>query len=93
MISPIQVLLRGSLPSPLKYIVFQIMIFSLLNVNSYFFLFLSGARVYLACRSDAEEVIKELKTKTKNEKIFAIPCDLSSLKSVESFVDAFRKSE
>ncbi|XP_060586494.1 retinol dehydrogenase 13-like [Ruditapes philippinarum] len=52
-----------------------------------------GARVYIACVSDGEAVVKEVKEKTKNEKIFAIKCDLSSLKSVQSFVDAFKKKE
>lgn len=52
-----------------------------------------GAKVYLACHNEAEETVKELKTKTKNEKIYAIQCDLASLKSIQSFVDAFKKKE
>lgn len=51
--------------------------------------------MYLACRDEkaAEEVVTELKTKTKSEKIFFMKCDLASLKSVQSFADAFKKSK
>lgn len=48
--------------------------------------------MYLACHSGAEETVKEVKAKTKNEKVFCIQCDLASLKSIQSFVDAFKKS-
>ncbi|XP_045187911.2 retinol dehydrogenase 12-like [Mercenaria mercenaria] len=52
-----------------------------------------GAKVYLACHKEDEETLTELRTKTKNEKIFSIQCDLASLKSIQSFVDAFKKKE
>ena len=55
----------------------------------------SGAKVYLACRDDAgnEEFLTEMKTRTKRDKIFIMKCDLSSFKSIQSFVDAFKKSK
>lgn len=51
--------------------------------------------MYIACRNETqgEETVKEIKAKTKNEKIFCIKCDLASLKSIQSFVDAFKKSK
>lgn len=54
-----------------------------------------GAKVYLACRDEksAEEVVKEIKGKTKSDHIFFLKCDLASFKSVQSFVDAFKKKE
>lgn len=51
--------------------------------------------MYLACRDDkaAEEVVNEIKTKIKSDKIVCIKCDLASFKSIESFVEAFKKSK
>ena len=57
--------------------------------------FITGAKVILACRNEKEGEITagELKKKTKNENIRCMKCDLASFKSVEDFVQAFKKSE
>lgn len=54
-----------------------------------------GAKVYIAAKNETEAdgVVKDLKTRTKSDKIFCMKCDLTSFKSIESFVDAFKKSK
>ncbi|KAL4237832.1 Dipeptidyl peptidase 2 [Mactra antiquata] len=54
-----------------------------------------GAKVYIAAKNEenADSVVKELRTKTKSEAIFLMKCDLTSKKSIESFVEAFKKKE
>ena len=49
----------------------------------------------LACRNEkeGEATAEELKKKTKNENIRFMKCDLASFKSIESFVEAFKKSK
>ena len=50
--------------------------------------------MYLACKDEKNgtEVANELKKKTGNDKIVCLKCDLASFKSVQSFTDAFKKS-
>lgn len=54
-----------------------------------------GAKVILACRNEieGETTAGELKKKTKNDDIRCMKCDLASFKSIQSFVDAFKKKE
>ena len=51
--------------------------------------------MYLACRDEVkgEEAAKELREKTKNENVRSLKCDLKSFKSIQAFVDAFKKSK
>lgn len=54
-----------------------------------------GAKVYIGCRDTTagEEVAKEMAVRTRNKNIHCLPLDLCSFKSVQAFVDAFKKKE
>lgn len=54
-----------------------------------------GAKIYMACRSvdSSNKVKEELISETKNENIFVIELDLSSVQSIKNFAEAFLKEE
>ena len=54
-----------------------------------------GARVILACRSEArtKPALEEIRQKTKNDQVLFMPLDLASTKSIRNFVSLFLEQE
>ena len=54
-----------------------------------------GARVILACRSEARAMpaVKEIREKTKNDQVIFMPLDLASFRSVRDFAASFIEKE
>ena len=59
------------------------------------FLYISGAKVYLACRdvTKGEAAEKAIKETAKNDKVKFLKLDLASFKSIREFADTFKESK